>query len=73
MFGSKSTKNTRLAEEEAFFMDGGSCTRAELARKLGVSKGLVEDDLADLAGRNVMLEEGNDGALKLAFTWFRRR
>jgi DeoR/GlpR family transcriptional regulator of sugar metabolism len=65
MFGSKQSKNQRLAQAMHVIQQKGQVKRGRLARLLGKSRGLIERDLADLADRGVMLCEDDHGRISL--------
>jgi|GEM_PF-1860564 Transcriptional regulators of sugar metabolism len=67
MFGSKREKQERL-ERIADLLEKEVLTQADLARKLGVHRSTINDDLVDLEARGIYLQE-HEGKLSL----FRRR
>lgn len=67
MFGTKQEKQERL-ERIAEMLEIEELSQAELARKLGVHRSTINDDLDDLEARGIYLQE-DQGKLSI----FRRR
>jgi Mn-dependent DtxR family transcriptional regulator len=67
MFGSQQGKQERL-ERIATLLEQEELTSAQIARKIGVHRSTISDDLIDLENRGDYLQE-NEGKLSI----FRRK
>ncbi len=69
MFGSKQGKQDRLGQYEQLLGDDG-LSQAEIARRLGVPRSTVMRDLAELDDQGVLIEEDEEGRVRLSRRWW---
>ncbi len=69
MFGSKQGKQERL-EQYSELLGEADLSQAELARRLGVPRSTVMRDLADLHDQGILIEEDNEGKVRLSRRWW---
>ncbi len=69
MFGSKKGKQERL-EQYSELLGEADLSQAELARRLGVPRSTVMRDLAELDDQGVLIEENEEGRMRLSLRWW---
>ncbi len=70
MFGSKQGKQDRLGQYTELLGED-DLSQAELARRLGVPRSVVMRDLADLHDQGVLIEEDDEGKIRLSRRWWK--
>ncbi len=68
MFGSKKGKEDRL-DDEIELLEDAELSPAQLAERLGVPRSTVLRDLPALEERGFLLQEDEDGKLRLSRWW----
>jgi DNA-binding IclR family transcriptional regulator len=69
MFGSKQGKQERLGQYEQLLGED-ELSQAEIARRLGVPRSTVMRDLAELDDQGVLIEEDEEGKVRLSRRWW---
>lgn len=70
MFGNKQGKQDRLGQYTQLLGEDG-LSQAELARRLDVPRSTVMRDLTDLHDQGVLIEEDDEGKVRLSRRWWR--